>query len=76
VAHSCGHDIHMASWLGTAKMLLGLKDQWHGTLMFIAQPGEEAGAGAKAMLADGLFTQFKKPDFGFGLHDGASPTTR
>jgi hippurate hydrolase len=71
VAHSCGHDIHMASWVGTAKMLLGLKDLWSGTLMFIAQPAEEAGTGAKAMLDDGLFTRFKKPDFGFGLHDGA-----
>ena len=71
VAHSCGHDIHMASWVGTAKMLLGLKDQWHGTLMFIAQPAEETLSGAKAMLADGLFTRFKKPDFGFALHDGA-----
>ena len=73
VAHSCGHDIHMASWVGTAKTLVGLKDQWHGTLMFIAQPAEETGAGAKAMLADGLFTRFKKPDFGFALHDGAFP---
>ena len=70
VAHSCGHDIHMASWVGTAKTLLGLKDQWKGTLMFIAQPAEEALSGAKAMLADGLFTRFKKPDFGFALHDG------
>jgi amidohydrolase len=67
VAHSCGHDIHMASWVGTAKTLLGLKDQWHGTLMFIAQPAEETVSGAKAML----FTRFKKPDFGFALHDGA-----
>src|SRR3984893_6906447 len=71
VAHSCGHDIHMASWVGTAKTLVGLKDQWHGTLMFIAQPAEEIGSGAKAMLADGLFTRFPKPDFGFALHDGA-----
>jgi amidohydrolase len=71
VAHSCGHDIHMASWVGTAKTLVGLKDQWHGTLMFIAQPAEEEGTGAKAMLADGVFTRFRKPDFGFGLHDGA-----
>jgi amidohydrolase len=70
VAHSCGHDIHMASWIGTAKTLLGLKDQWHGTLMFIAQPAEETVSGAKAMLADGLFTRFKKPDFAFALHDG------
>src|SRR6202140_2091118 len=70
VAHSCGHDIHMASWVGTAKTLLGLKDQWHGTLMFIAQPAEETVSGAKAMLADGVFTRFKKPDFAFALHDG------
>jgi amidohydrolase len=73
VAHSCGHDIHMASWVGTAKTLLGLKDQWQGTLMFIAQPAEETVSGAKAMLADGLFTRFKKPDFGFALHDGPMP---
>jgi amidohydrolase len=71
VAHSCGHDIHMASWVGTAKTLIGLKDRWQGTLMFIAQPAEETVSGAKAMLADGLFTRFKKPDFAFALHDGA-----
>ncbi len=71
VAHSCGHDIHMASWVGTAGTLIGLKDQWHGTLMFIAQPAEEAVEGARAMLADGLFTRFAKPDVAFGLHDGA-----
>jgi hippurate hydrolase len=70
VAHSCGHDIHMASWVGTARTLVGLKDQWQGTLMFIAQPAEETVSGAKAMLADGLFTRFKKPDFAFALHDG------
>jgi amidohydrolase len=73
VAHSCGHDIHMASWIGTAKTLVGLKDQWRGTLMFIAQPAEEIGAGAMAMLADGLFTRFKKPDFAFALHAGGYP---
>jgi hippurate hydrolase len=72
VDHSCGHDIHMASWIGTAKVLVGLKDQWKGTLMFIAQPAEEIGMGAKAMLADGLFTRFPKPDVGFALHDGPS----
>jgi hippurate hydrolase len=71
VAHSCGHDIHMASWVGTAKTLVSLKDQWQGTLMFIAQPAEETGSGAMAMLADGLFTRFKKPDVAFALHDGA-----
>jgi amidohydrolase len=73
VAHSCGHDIHMASWVGTAKTLVELKDQWHGTLMFIAQPAEEIVSGAKAMIADGLFTRFPKPDFGFALHDGPGP---
>ena len=73
VAHSCGHDIHMASWVGAAKTLVGLKDKWQGTLMFIAQPAEEIGSGAKAMLADGLFTRFPKPDFGFALHDGPGP---
>src|SRR5258707_5296369 len=73
VAHSCGHDIHMASWVGTAKTLLGLKDQWSGTLMFIAQPAEEIVAGARAMLEDGLFTRFPKPDFAFALHSGGIP---
>jgi len=73
VAHSCGHDIHMASWVGTAKTLVGLKDRWHGTLMFIAQPAEETVSGARAMLADCLFTRFGKPDFGFALHDGPFP---
>jgi hippurate hydrolase len=73
VAHSCGHDIHMASWVGAAKTLVGLKDKWQGTLMFIAQPAEEIGSGAMAMLADGLFTRFPKPDTGFALHDGPGP---
>ena len=73
VAHSCGHDIHMASWVGTAKTLLGLKDQWRGTLMFIGQPAEEIVAGARAMLADGLFTRFGKPDIALAMHDGPAP---
>src|SRR5882672_3613857 len=72
VSHSCGHDIHMASWVGTAKTLVGLKDRWKGTLMFIAQPAEEVGAGAMAMLTDGLFTRFPKPDVGFALHSGGA----
>src|SRR5215510_10583419 len=70
VMHSCGHDIHMASWVGAAKTLVGMKDQWRGTLMFIAQPAEEEVSGAKAMIDDGLFTRFPKPDAGFALHDG------
>ena len=54
MAHSCGHDIHMASWVGTAKTLVGLKDRWHGTLMLIAQPAEEIKIikGAKAVIND------------------------
>ncbi len=73
VAHSCGHDIHMASWVGTAKTLVGMKDKWQGTLMFIAQPAEEEVTGARAMIDDGLFTRFPKPDVGFALHDGEGP---
>lgn len=70
VAHSCGHDIHMAAWVGTAKSLVELKGRWHGTLMFIGQPAEELVSGAAAMLGDGLFTRFPKPDVGFALHVG------
>ncbi|MDQ8000135.1 MAG: amidohydrolase [Bordetella sp.] len=73
VAHSCGHDIHMASWVGTARTLLALKDQWQGTLMFIAQPSEETVSGAKAMVDDGLFKRFPKPDYAFALHTSPSP---
>jgi len=71
VAHSCGHDIHMASWVGTAHALLALKRTWQGSLMFIGQPAEEGGGGAKAMLDDGLFARFGKPDYGFALHTTA-----
>ncbi len=68
VAHSCGHDLHMAAWVGTAKTLMALKGEWQGTLMFIAQPAEEVLGGARAMLADGLFTRFPKPNAAFALH--------
>lgn len=73
VAHSCGHDVHMASWVGTARALVALKSQWKGTLMFIAQPAEELVGGAKAMIDDGLFKRFPKPDFAFALHTNPSP---
>jgi len=73
VAHACGHDIHMAVWVGTAKTMLDMKDKWSGTLMFVGQPAEEGGGGAKAMVADGLFTRFPKPDMGFALHVGPGP---
>jgi len=70
VAHSCGHDIHMAAWVGAAQQLVAMKSQWRGTLMFIGQPSEETVSGAKAMIADGLFTRFPKPDIGFAQHVG------
>ena len=70
VDHACGHDAHMASWVGTAEALIALKSEWHGTLMFVGQPAEEAIDGAKAMLADGLFTRFPKPDYAFAAHVG------
>jgi hippurate hydrolase len=73
VMHACGHDIHMAVWVAVAKVMLDLKDQWNGTLMFVGQPAEEGGGGAKAMVADGLFTRFPKPDYGFALHVGPGP---
>src|SRR5262249_54526147 len=54
VMHACGHDIHITTLIGTARMLVRLKDQWHGTLVLIGQPSEERADGARAMLADGL----------------------
>jgi amidohydrolase len=68
VTHACGHDNHMAWWIGTAEALIAMKDQWHGTLVFVAQPAEEMVSGATAMLADGLFTRFPKPEYGFAAH--------
>jgi amidohydrolase len=73
VAHSCGHDIHMASWVGTARALVALKSRWHGTLVFVGQPAEETVGGAKAMIDDHFFERFGKPDMGFALHVGAAP---
>jgi hippurate hydrolase len=63
----------MAIWVGTAKALLSQKSGWSGTLMFVGQPSEETVGGAKAMLADGLYTRFGKPDYAFALHVGPGP---
>ncbi len=68
VMHACGHDIHMTNVLGTARYMAAHRDKWHGTLMIIGQPAEEKGAGAKAMLEDGLFDRFPKPDYAIALH--------
>ncbi len=74
VMHACGHDIHMASWVGTARVLASLKDKWSGTVVFIAQPAEEVIAGARMMLEDGLYKRFPKPDYALALHsDSLTP---
>ena len=70
--HSCGHDMHMAVWTGTARALAKRKNEWNGTIMMIGQPAEEIGAGAAMMLNEGLYEKFPIPDYGIGLH--SSPT--
>ncbi|WP_394200329.1 amidohydrolase [Shewanella waksmanii] len=72
VMHGCGHDIHMTSFIGTAEQLVKHKSAWKGTLMMVAQPAEEVGGGAKAMLKQGLFSEFPTPDHILGLHVSAS----
>ncbi len=71
VMHACGHDTHMTAWIGTAQQLAARKGDWSGTLIMILQPAEEIGQGAKAMLDDGLFTRFAKPDYVLAFHDAA-----
>lgn len=68
VMHACGHDVHMTNLVATARYLATHQDEWSGTLMIIAQPAEERGAGARAMLDDGLFVRFPTPDFAVALH--------
>lgn len=71
VMHACAHDIHMTVWVGTARRLIAEKDKWSGTLVMIAQPAEEIGLGAQAMLAEGLYSKFPKPDYNIALHVSA-----
>ncbi len=75
VMHACGHDTHIAAFIGTARALAKLKDQWHGTIVFVAQPAEETGNGARALLKGGLYDRFGKPDFALGFHDKADLQT-
>lgn len=70
--HACGHDLHMASFLGTAALLAEARGDWSGTLVMIGQPAEERGAGSRAMLADGLYERFPRPDYVLALHSNAN----
>ena len=72
VMHACGHDVHMTTWVGAARELVANKDSWSGTLIMVAQPAEELGLGGPAMIEDGLFTRFPKPDYNIALHVSAT----
>jgi amidohydrolase len=71
VMHACGHDTHITAMVGTARRLAALRDRWAGTIVFVVQPAEERVGGAKAMIADGLFTRFPKPDYALAFHVAA-----
>jgi amidohydrolase len=75
VMHACGHDAHMAAFIGVARALQRLKAEWSGTVMFVAQPAEEAVGGARALLKGGLYNRFGKPAFALGFHDKADLQT-
>ncbi len=75
VMHACGHDIHQACLIGTARVLAHTRKRWSGTVMIVAQPAEEIGAGARMMIEDGLFERFGRPDYCVALHaSGIHPT--
>jgi amidohydrolase len=75
VMHACGHDVHITSMVGTARRLAAMKDRWKGTVLFIVQPAEERVGGAKAMIEDGLYTRFPKPDYALAFHVAADLPT-
>jgi amidohydrolase len=75
VMHACGHDVHITSMVGTARRLAAMKDRWKGTVLFVVQPAEERVGGAKAMIADGLYTRFPKPDYALAFHVDADLAT-
>lgn len=68
VMHACGHDIHITNLIGVARKLAGMRESWSGTVVLVAQPAEERGLGAQAMIEDGLFKRFPRPDYNVGLH--------
>jgi hippurate hydrolase len=72
IMHACAHDTHMAAWVGTLRNLAAMKDKWKGTVVMVAQPAEESSAGALAMLNDGLYTRFPKPDYAIAFHNSAA----
>lgn len=71
VMHACGHDVHMTVWLGVAQQMMAKREQWRGTLILVAEPAEEIGAGAGAMLNDGLYSRFPLPDYNLAFHVSA-----
>src|SRR5712691_688517 len=73
--HAFGHYSHISMFIGVARTLAKIKDQWHGTILFVAQPAEELGTGARALLKAGLYDRFGKPDFALGFHDNAQMQT-
>ena len=73
--HACGHDIHMTSLIGTAQNLIKMREDWSGTLVLNLQPAEERGSGARAMIRDGIFERFPRPDFNLALHVSADLPT-
>jgi len=75
VMHACGHDSHMAAFIGTVRALQRVKEQWAGTIIFVGQPAEETGSGARALLNAGLYNRFGKPNFALGFHDNAQMQT-
>src|SRR5213082_23820 len=73
--HACGHDAHISMFIGVVRALAKLKNQWHGTIVFVGQPAEELGTGARALLKNGLYEKFGKPNFALGFHDKADLET-